>query len=1372
MLANVLQADELEELKAERRGLRVRLTATNNNAAAGLSVDMTNVTDNFSRLAVINASLIEHYLSSGDYAAAELETKEHGRYSQLVKEIREVNQPQRCNLKPIEVKLPKVVVGDVASWIGFREALETVICASNLSEEEKTLQLLTALPASEQIHVRGRTFEQAVEKLKERFESPEVLMDTVRAQFKSVAKAAYPSEGDRYRAISSVLSAVIGLSSRDEIRLEAFNCTIQLLPRPVYWTYVHTKGTRDLQDLIEFLKNQIKGLSWLESAAGTDRGFLKSPVQHKFQPKQQQSKQSGQTFAKQQQWRAKAPLKVNNVAREESGSEDDNKSFDLYPRLYDLMAVRRPKSNDAIFIKGTINGQPISFLWDPGAVKTLLPANLFPDEPLEERFSSATGHPILASAPIVTKFTVNGTPLQIEVHANSSGLALLGRPFTRKCSVFSDGEKVVKMVYHHKGVDTIVYQCKPAAKPQAEGQHTDDIYAVLPCALEDDLLFEEEEEQTTTTTTTPPELKKVLAKWAHLGEGLGETDLVNHRLYVKPGTRPITMPNRLLPVRYQAKADEAVAEMIKLGVIRESTSAWCSAVVPVKKKDGSIRIAIDYRQLNEVCAKDAYPMPRIDQIISKLSGASVFSTLDLKKGYYQVRMHPEDAEKTAFRFGRKLYEFTRMPFGLSSAPQTFMRLMNRVLEPFPFAECYLDDVIIFSSNLKEHGEHLQKVLAAIEAANLRLNLKKCRFGLEEVDYLGFTIGKNRRRPSEDKVSKLRNFPSPSTKKELMTFIGIANQYRELVADFAAKSSLLFELNKQTKNKAPLIWRPEHEAVFAALKKELTSPPVVTLADDAKPFIVKVDASGTGIGAVLLQEDDRGRKQVVEYASQSFKGPQLRYPTIEKEATAIDFALKKWRHFLIGGRFRLETDHRPLKWLRSMKDTNGKLGRMAMRIAQFEPFDVVHIPGKENVEADYLSRLVSVINLDYSDRDDVFFRQQKKASDFTTDAKGRWFFIGDGNNRLAVPRKHRGEVLKALHDDYGHLSSDRVLSMARSRVWWPRMADDVKEYIRACKRCALNKDVPIRKTERKSTVIEVSEPFERWHVDVIESITLASARGHRCIFVAQDAFSKWPIALPAKKCTAATIISWVKSAILDKFGKPKQIMTDHGSVFGSKEFAEFLRRENIEHLTSAIYHHETNGVVERFNRTLEEMIRTNCAQSADWDREVNKCLTAYQTTVHKSTRRAPYEVVYGKRPSLPIDELLGVQPPRSQETREQIHEEVRKRIRETAAKEKEKYDKRNDTTWRDLHRKKVYWRDFQANPKEGKHFAPRFKGPFLAERTGSRWNYRITDSGGKSKVVNANQLKECHSDEPLATGLRGRGRPPTRIQTILVYPSNR
>src|SRR5699024_6135522 len=222
----------------------------------------------------------------------------------------------------------------------------------------------------------------------------------------------------------------------------------------------------------------------------------------------------------------------------------------------------------------------------------------------------------------------------------------------------------------------------------------------------------------------------------------------------------------------------------------------------------------------------------------------------------------------------------------------------------------------------------------------------------EVEYLGFKISKDQRSPTSVKIDKLRNFPSPTSKKELDSFIGIAGQYRELIENFSAKAQCLYELKKKSTGRAKFVWLPKHEAAFKELKDELTKPPVVALPDCSKPFIVRTDASGTGMGAVLLQEID-GRRRVIEYASRQFKDAQLRYPTIEKEATAIDFALNKWRHFLLSGNFKLETDHRPLQFLNSMKNTHGKLARMALRLQEYRPFEIVHIPGKENIEADYL-----------------------------------------------------------------------------------------------------------------------------------------------------------------------------------------------------------------------------------------------------------------------------------------------------------------------------------------------------------------------------------------------------------------------------------
>lgn len=276
MLTNVLQSNELEKLEKERRKLQFWLIETNQKTERCSTFELKKLTYVCTRLTAINASLSEHYRNCGDYITAEVEIKEHSFYANIIKRIRQNAKIPQYSLKHLEMKLPTIVVGDVASWIEFRKAVETISFATNISEEEKTFQLLAALPASEQIYVQGLAFKQAVEKLKERFESPKALVNTVRTQFKTISKSTFCNEIERFRAINLALSLVLDLSNQHEIRLEAFNCAIQLLPQPVYWTYVHTKSTRELQNLIDFIKNHIQGLSWLELAVGTDCSFLKN----------------------------------------------------------------------------------------------------------------------------------------------------------------------------------------------------------------------------------------------------------------------------------------------------------------------------------------------------------------------------------------------------------------------------------------------------------------------------------------------------------------------------------------------------------------------------------------------------------------------------------------------------------------------------------------------------------------------------------------------------------------------------------------------------------------------------------------------------------------------------------------------------------------------------------------------------------------------------------------------------------------------------------------------------------------------------------------------------------------------------------------
>lgn len=570
---------------------------------------------------------------------------------------------------------------------------------------------------------------------------------------------------------------------------------------------------------------------------------------------------------------------------------------------------------------------------------------------------------------------------------------------------------------------------------------------------------------------------------------------------------------------------------------------------------------------------------------------------------------------------------------------------------------------------------------------------------------------------------------------------------------------LFELKNRSKPKTPFEWCDDHQKAFDNLKSELTKPPVVTLPDTSKPFIVRTDASGTGMGAVLLQELD-GHRRIIEYASKQFDATQRRYPTIKQEATAVLWALRRWRHFLLGGGFTLETDHRPLLWLDSMINADGVLGRMAMALQQFKPYSITHIPGKANGEADFLSRLVGAIELDYSDQDDISLRQQSHPDDFVTDDLGRLRFIGDGKNRLAIPRKNRKTILRALHDEHGHLGPERVKQLVRDRFFWHRMSDDVEKYCRECHACAISKDSPIAKAEMKPTTTDTTDKLMCWQVDIVGSLRKSTA-GNTYVLVAQDPFSKWPEACPVSRApTASMLIDWLEQAIFNRFGIPKVIVTDRGSQFESKEFTDFLSNKGITHKLGAPYHHQSTGLVERFNRTLESMIRAGAESSNKWDEAVGRCLFAYRTSVHSATKKTPFEVVFNSQARLPLDAELSLDAPSTSLNPDEIRQAVRDSIQVEARKSKDRYDSRFRTKeHRDLNGQKVYWKDLA--PKANGKLSPRFKGPFRAHQTDSPWNYRITDKHGKSKLVHVDHLKLCHNaGQEVAAGLRGRGRPPS------------
>ena len=465
--------------------------------------------------------------------------------------------------------------------------------------------------------------------------------------------------------------------------------------------------------------------------------------------------------------------------------------------------------------------------------------------------------------------------------------------------------------------------------------------------------------------------------------------------------RPVKLPPYRIPQAYRETIQLEVKEMLEAGIIEPSTSDWCAPIVPVKKKDGTLRLCVDYRRLNAVSESDAYPMPRVDDLIDRLGGVSYITTMDLTRGYWQVPVSPDDKHKTAFAAPSGLFQFTRMPFGLKGAPATFQRLVDRVLQGLEeFSGAYIDDIIVFSKLWTDHVRHLQVVLGRLQLAGLTVKISKCHFGVTACSYLGFVVGGGLVKPELSKVQAVLNFPTPTDKTGVRAFLGLTGYYRRFIPDFASLAAPLTDLTRKC---APtrVSWSNECEQAFKSLKGCLCSDPVLRSPNFEKQFILQTDASNRGIGAVLSQCDEEGQEHPVAYYSRKLLPREERYSTVEKECLAIKEAIHHFRTYLLGRQFKVETDHQALVWMDRLKDTNARLTRWSLLLQSYD-FLVEHRKGLKNGNADGLSRGPW---------------HQEAANDFAAEEGGR-------NVRVGEPDPlDRGDVISELgppREPYGHI----------------------------------------------------------------------------------------------------------------------------------------------------------------------------------------------------------------------------------------------------------------------------------------------------------------------------------------------------------------
>ncbi|KMQ90526.1 reverse ribonuclease integrase [Lasius niger] len=873
-------------------------------------------------------------------------------------------------------------------------------------------------------------------------------------------------------------------------------------------------------------------------------------------------------------------------------------------------------------------------------------------------------------------------------------------------------------------------------------------------------------------------LRRILNDHSELfNDEIGCVEHYEHEI-VMNNEKPFKGKTYPVPEVHRTKVKDHLLELERDGIIERAQTQFVNPLVVVIKKTGEIRLCLDAREVNKRMANDHDQPPTIDEVFRRIGDKKYFTTLDVAKAFWQIPLKEESKKYTGFKFDNQTYVFKRLPFGLKTAGASFTRAMQRAMgdECDPFTIVYLDDILIASSSLEEHVFHVNYILERLKRVGFRLNRDKCEFVKTEIRFLGHTFNQIKAEMNEDTKMAIQNFERPRNKKAIQAFLGLVNWDRRFVKNLARMTKPLERLLKKTEK---FEWTEETQKAFADIKREFQDAPCLFVIRPGLKFGIYVDASKYGLGARLYQyrEDKPEEKFTVAYASRSLKGAELNYTVTEIECLALVWALRKWHATLLGRHIKVHSDHRALKFLTACADDSARIARWTAFLHEFD-LEICHVPGKENVIADTLSRnnvkngyvkkegntkriaaIIPIVNdedetrqwiemIASAQREDERLQREIAEEPDTLPIREDLVRVNlTRGERIVVPEAIKWQLVDRIHRYLLHFGTDKVCDFVERYFSIHNLERVVRDVVASCEICQSTKYYT-----RPSRGMEYYDlpcrPGETVSIDLFGPLP-QTPRGNKYVLVTMDQFSKLTNLFPIKNQKLETIMDTLQLEYFSRIGIPSEILTDNGGQFITNRWREFAAEIGFSVRKTSPYNPQSNPV-ERVMREIGRIIRVYAHdRQTQWDRIIDRTERTINATAHRSTGFMPVELHTGIEEPFKIDPRLkpikedDEDPEDEEEIVERRIEVARQILTARAQQRKRQTDKHGEAeiyeegtkVWIKLHRRS------DANRRLTRKIHQVYDGPYKIRREVRRNAYLIEDEEGNTLgTFNSRQIK--------------------------------